>query len=252
MVSLSFPVPRPGPVPLYAQIRDAVVTAIEAGDLATGDRLPSEAELCAHFRVGRPTVRQALAVLRQEGWIATRRGAGTFVARGQRSISLLGFDGLTRMLEGRGLATDDDLLDSSNAAVPPLSVLQTAQQTSGWFVVTRLRRLTGDRTPICLEVDAFSLDACPDAAEIFARTGSATTVLQEAHGFQIGSCEVSTEAVAATPSEARVLEVRRGSPLLRMERLNRTPSGEVIHAAVFVVCTARVPVVEVLVNAGAG
>ena len=232
---------------MYVQVRDAVVNAIESAELREGDRLPSESELCAMLRVGRPTVRQALSLLRQEGWLVTRRGAGTFVSRGSRSISLLGFDGLTKMLEARGLATDDDVLESGEVDAPPLRLLD-ASSDAGWFVVTRLRRLRGEHTPICLEHDAFALDGCPDAGPLFAATGSAATVLEEGCGYTIGSCDVATEAVAAGSEEARLLDVRRGTPLLRMERLNRATSGETVHAAVFIVRTDRTPVIETIIN----
>ena len=232
---------------MYVQVRDALVAAIERRELVEGDRLPSESQLCERFRVGRPTVRQALSLLRQEGWLVTRRGAGTFVARGSRSISLLGFGGLTRVLEARGLATDDDLLATSQSDYPPLRVL-SAEGEGGWYVVTRLRRLAGDSTPICLEYDAFALSSCPDAAVLFEMSRSAAAVLEDGCGYTIASCDVATEAVAADAREARLLNVRRGAPLLRMERLNRATSGETVHAAVFVVRTDRVPVIETVVN----
>jgi len=53
-----------------------------SGILHAGDRLPTEIELAALFRVAPMTVRSALKVLRDRGLLVTRRGryAGTFVA----------------------------------------------------------------------------------------------------------------------------------------------------------------------------
>lgn len=50
--------------------------AIGAGVLSPGDRLPAEQELARRLRVAPMSVRQALAVLRQEGYLETRRGRG--------------------------------------------------------------------------------------------------------------------------------------------------------------------------------
>lgn len=60
---------------------DVLRAAIHLGELVPGDRLPSERELAARFGVGRMTLRRALAVLQQEGYLVARRGAagGTFV-----------------------------------------------------------------------------------------------------------------------------------------------------------------------------
>jgi DNA-binding FadR family transcriptional regulator len=55
--------------------------AIGAGLLAPGERLPAEPELAAQLDVAPMTLRQALAVLREAGFIETRRGrsGGSFV-----------------------------------------------------------------------------------------------------------------------------------------------------------------------------
>ena len=49
---------------------------IVSGYYAPGDRLPSEADLCAYFDVSRPTLREALGRLTARGLITARRGAG--------------------------------------------------------------------------------------------------------------------------------------------------------------------------------
>jgi GntR family transcriptional repressor for pyruvate dehydrogenase complex len=46
-----------------------------------GERLPSEAQLCTQFKVGRSTVREALRVLAHVGLVDTWAGRGSFVAQ---------------------------------------------------------------------------------------------------------------------------------------------------------------------------
>jgi GntR family transcriptional regulator, transcriptional repressor for pyruvate dehydrogenase complex len=55
--------------------------AIGAGVLAPGERLPSELELAAQLGVAPMTLRQALQILREAGFVETRRGrtGGSFV-----------------------------------------------------------------------------------------------------------------------------------------------------------------------------
>jgi GntR family transcriptional repressor for pyruvate dehydrogenase complex len=55
--------------------------AIGAGVLAAGERLPSELELAAQLGVAPMTLRQALQILREAGFVETRRGrnGGSFV-----------------------------------------------------------------------------------------------------------------------------------------------------------------------------
>ncbi len=58
-----------------------VVEAILRGDFAPHNKLPTEGALSAQFGVSRPTVREALARLRSDGIIDSKRGAGSTVVR---------------------------------------------------------------------------------------------------------------------------------------------------------------------------
>lgn len=62
---------------VYARFASAILD----GHLRPGDRLPSSRELARTLKVGRNTVMWALEQLTAEGFVETRRGAGTFVSR---------------------------------------------------------------------------------------------------------------------------------------------------------------------------
>jgi len=64
---------RPG-IPRYLQIADAIRRDLRG----EGERIASEHSLCARFKVSRPTIRQALEVLVQEGRLYRHAGRGTF------------------------------------------------------------------------------------------------------------------------------------------------------------------------------
>ncbi len=68
------------PTPIYAQIATRVRLAVAAGDLRTGDPLPSVRSLAAELRVNPATVVQAYRELATEGVVEMRQGAGSFVA----------------------------------------------------------------------------------------------------------------------------------------------------------------------------
>lgn len=53
--------------------------AIERGDYAIGDKLPSEAELCRTLEISRPVLREALRALQTMGLTVSKTGKGTFV-----------------------------------------------------------------------------------------------------------------------------------------------------------------------------
>ncbi len=60
---------------VYSQIRDMIYR----GELRAGEKLSSEREMALALNVGRPTVREAIQKLIDQGLIESRRGVGTFV-----------------------------------------------------------------------------------------------------------------------------------------------------------------------------
>lgn len=65
---------------LYGQILDRILR----GDYPPDSRLPSEVVLGEEFNVSRPVVREALARLREDELVQSRRGSGSYVQRKPR------------------------------------------------------------------------------------------------------------------------------------------------------------------------
>lgn len=61
------------------EVAVSIFGAIEGGQLLSGDRLPTEAELSKRFGVARTVVREAISLLRHDGIVESRRGVGAFV-----------------------------------------------------------------------------------------------------------------------------------------------------------------------------
>ena len=65
--------------PKYAQVVAEIKRRIDRGTYPPGSLLPSEHQLVTEFGVSRPTVVKSLSALRQDGWIDTQQGKGSFV-----------------------------------------------------------------------------------------------------------------------------------------------------------------------------
>ncbi|MEU7751447.1 GntR family transcriptional regulator [Micromonospora sp. NPDC049171] len=75
------------PTPHYGQPRYRAIAGelrglIETGVFSPGSLLPAESALATELQASRGTIRQAIAVLRQEGLVATEHGRGTCVTAG--------------------------------------------------------------------------------------------------------------------------------------------------------------------------
>ena len=66
--------------PLYRQIKNLILQALENGEWRPGDVIPSEMELAVRFNVSQGTVRKAIDELSAENLLLRRQGKGTFVA----------------------------------------------------------------------------------------------------------------------------------------------------------------------------
>jgi DNA-binding transcriptional regulator YhcF (GntR family) len=85
---MSFPITRKNGVPLYIQVKEAVLSEIKRGEWKAGDKLPTERELSEKLRVSRNTVSQAYQELEAEGILSSVQGRGTFVCDRDNAVRL--------------------------------------------------------------------------------------------------------------------------------------------------------------------
>ncbi|MEO3925270.1 GntR family transcriptional regulator [Micromonosporaceae bacterium B7E4] len=83
--------------PAYLRIVAELRDQIRAGDLAPGDKLPTEAQLRQRYGVSTTVVKWALSILKGEGLVEGRRGSGNYVRQSRR---------ITRNATGRALRSD--------------------------------------------------------------------------------------------------------------------------------------------------
>ena len=74
-------------LPLHGLIYNALRSSIRNGEYSSGDRLPSEAELCKQFDASRITVAKAIQRLQQDGLVIRRPGSGSYVQLAAPSTS---------------------------------------------------------------------------------------------------------------------------------------------------------------------
>ncbi len=93
---------------LSEQVAMQLASELAANRWKPGERLPSEAELCKAFRVGRSTLREALKSLAFIGLIRMRAGGGSYVAEQPATY-------VARSVQDRGVKTEKDVSDLCEA-----------------------------------------------------------------------------------------------------------------------------------------
>lgn len=75
------------PLPIFAQIVQQVRAGVARGRLKAGDPIPTVRELAAQLVVNPNTIAKAYQMMEQAGVLTTRRGAGTFIAEPNCTLS---------------------------------------------------------------------------------------------------------------------------------------------------------------------
>src|SRR5881275_2116997 len=109
---------RDSPLPVWAQIEDALAARICGGELRVGDRLPAERDLADQLSVSRGTIRQALDALAARGLVERGVGRGTFVAAGKVEVRLHDVAGFTEQMARAGVEAHARVLNAAVGAAP--------------------------------------------------------------------------------------------------------------------------------------
>lgn len=70
---------RNSSIPIYKQLAEEIKEKIKRGELRPGEKLASEAQMLQLYNVGRLTLRNALSLLKEEGYLEKAQGKGSFV-----------------------------------------------------------------------------------------------------------------------------------------------------------------------------
>lgn len=201
----------------YKAIADDLRRRLDAGELAPGRLLPSEAELSASYAASRVTVRKALEELRNEGRVDSRQGFGWFVRSEPVRQTLARLGTIEAQLEASGVRSERRILSFGFVPAPP-----RAEEVLGADTVLEVRRLNlADDEPFAL-VTVW----CPeDLAGSLSRDAVERSPFYELLDVPLGGAVQTIGAAVASPEVAELLHVPVGAAVLEVERVTSTPAG---------------------------
>ena len=203
-------------------MREAIAARIASAELAPGDRLPSERALQEQFGCARSVIRQALASLSRDGWIASsnQRGytvLGPRIPWGISRLRLLSDEPWMLTIDDvrEGAALDDvaEALEIEAGAPVVVRESHTAATASGerWSVGAAYYP-TAD-----LETDALAILMMPGEMSY--------DDIESAYGRRILGYREIIRARAPTASEAQAFAISDRSPLIEVRRTSRTTTS---------------------------
>lgn len=210
--------------PFYVQIKDALRQRIHDGTYQPDQRIPSESELMDEFLVSRITVQRALTDLQSERLIFRVAGKGTFVSRTIPVQPLARLQGFAEAMGAQGFDVHNRLLSLRHIEAPADIAARLGLPAGA--PVTEIRRVRHlDREPVSLDVTfvAASLGLRLEREDLATR--DIFLILENDYGIGLGHADLHLDAIQADRELAARLRVRRGAPLLRIERLTCTAAG---------------------------
>lgn len=211
------------------QIAAMIRKAINCGDLAPNDQLPSEAQLIEHFGVARMTVRNALLELRNEGLVIAEHGKGTYV-RPAPPVRRMASDRFARRHREAGkaafLAEADkagyqprvDSVRVSRSQVPP-DIAERLGLGTDAEVVVRSRRYLADGRPVEIATSYIPVEFAAGTPIEQQDTGPGGIYARlEDAGHLLDRFTEEVSARMPTPDERRELQIGEGVPVLLVLR----------------------------------
>ncbi len=217
---------RSSPLPLYYQLRNAILEQIESGILAPGDTLPTERELIDRYRVSRITVRQALSSLMADGLLYRQRGLGTFVRKSRIEQELSTLTGFSEEMIARGLVPGTRLISAEWVeADGAVAAKMRVEPGARIFRLVRLRLANGE--PMAFDVNYLPTKIGEELQK--ENLEEALYTLFPKLGIELDWADQAIQAAAADELVAQHLSIKKGTPVLLMERVVSATDGRVVE-----------------------
>ncbi len=217
---------RSSPLPLYYQLRTLLLDRIENGDLRPGDLVPTERELIDCYGVSRITVRQAVNSLMADGLLYRQRGRGTFVRRNRIEQQLATLTDFYEEMADRGLTPSTRIL-SAEMIEPDGAVVAKLRLGGGEKALRLVRVQMGNDEPMALDISHFPSDLGERLLK--EKPVRAIYAFLEGIGVELDWADQAIESTLADEFTARQLGIKRGMPVLLVERTVYSADGRPVE-----------------------
>ncbi|GIP34927.1 GntR family transcriptional regulator [Paenibacillus sp. J2TS4] len=201
------------PTPLYYQLKEILLEYIINSHDNFDVPIPTEQELSAHFKISRPTVRQAINELVFEGFLYRIKAKGTFVSRPKIQQEFLQvLDSFNNEIKKKGLTPSTKVL-SIETVKSDKSISDVLRIMEGSKVIKLQRLRFANEDPIVI-VDTFlPYNICHFLLEKNLEQESLYELIEAELSLKITKAVRKLESVLAGDYESQLLNVKQGAPI---------------------------------------
>lgn len=214
---------RNNPKPLYQQLHDILVDAIDSGRWGPNEKIPSENNLSTTYGLSRMTVRAVLTDMVKEGLLYRVQGKGTFVAEKITTLSP-SYIGIREQLEKMGYEVTTKIIEcKTELCSSTVAKYLGIESGSSIFKIKRVRYIKGE--PISIHIShippMYSDKLTPELLE----KEQLCVLLNDFYGLQKKQVNETLESVLALNEESSLLNVEKGHPLLLLRDILYSEDG---------------------------
>lgn len=197
-----------------------------SGHIPPGSKLPPEPELAEELGVSRPTLREALRSLEEDGFVTRTRGAGTFATHRPRLQNNLDVNfGVTEAITAAGMVPGTiESAVHTEGATPDQALALDLGEGDPVVILERVR--TADGRPVVFSRDVVSATRLPSSQIAKMPLDGSLYDLLEERGQAVAHGIVTVEPVRADRSLARRLRIRAGGMLLFLHQIDYGSEGQ--------------------------
>jgi GntR family transcriptional regulator len=180
------------------------------------------------YRVSSTTVRSALQVLVQKGYLYRKAGKGTFIRRLQIEETLGPLWSFSEEMKVLGLNPTSDLLAIEvQAANHFIAQKLQVNESEPIYWIRKLLRANDESVAI---FDSYWLfDIGKGLSQHNLDSGNLFDIVESKLGIHLGEAEATIEAGAASPEESRLLGILEKDPILIMQKTVYSTDGRPIY-----------------------
>jgi DNA-binding GntR family transcriptional regulator len=207
--------------PQYRKLYEKLRKLIEDGSYVRGDLLPSENELCAAHHLTRPTVRNALEMLVNDGFIVRHQGKGSIVQGKPKGIGILSLSGTTSAIGQEFLTTRIIVKPNIRSWEQAFGYeISEKDKSLGCIYMERLRLING--APVFYDITMIPNLNLPRFTSRTFENKSLFEILRKHYQIQVKGGE---QKILALHADKRIQEhfgVGKNHPILRLDRKMET------------------------------
>lgn len=219
-------------VPIYIQVAKTIRARILSNQYQTGDFIPPAKNLVKEFETSNITIRKALDILVQDGYLIPKQGVGIQVAQHQEDLVQLEITGNFQEWVHSALEKQHrfkiDVLDISLSPCPRRiqKILSLGPDDETWCM-KRIRKIGNQ--PLSYYINYGPPWLIEKVSKKDFKKQSFLHVFQHTCGVKLSQSEQQVRAIVADMDLSKILDINFGDPLFFIENIYYSEQGKPVE-----------------------